>query len=210
MARRARTQIVSASDPSALERALDVLRLGGLVAFPTDTVYGLGALAFEAPAVAGLYDAKGRAGEKAIPVLVGEKEAIDVVGLPSEMARRLAAKLWPGAITLVIRKAPQLPEAVSAAGTVGVRMPNHPIALGLLHAAGPLAVTSANRSGRASPRSAEAVRAELEGRVELILDGGACPGGMPSTVVDCTGEKPVIVRQGPITVEQIEALLEAT
>jgi L-threonylcarbamoyladenylate synthase len=89
-------------------------------------------------------------------------------------------------------------------------MPNHPIALGLLHAAGPLAVTSANRSGRASPRSAEAVRAELEGRVELILDGGACPGGMPSTVVDCTGEKPVIVRQGPITVEQIEALLEAT
>jgi L-threonylcarbamoyladenylate synthase len=134
---------------------------------------------------------------------------MDVVGLPSEMARRLAAKLWPGAITLVILKGPQLPEAVSATGTVGARMPNHPIALGLLRAAGPLAVSSANRSGRTSPRSAEDVWAELKGRVELILDGGTCPGGMPSTVVDCTGEKPVIVRQGPITMDQIEMVLES-
>jgi L-threonylcarbamoyladenylate synthase len=207
MVRRARTQVVSASDPSAFEKALDVLKLGGLVAFPTDTVYGLGALAFEAGAVAGLFTAKGRAGEKAIPILVGAPDAMNEVGLPSEMARRLAAELWPGAITLVMQKRPQLPEAVSATGTVGVRMPDHPVALGLLRAAGPLAVTSANRSGRMSPRSAQDVREELEGRVELILDGGECPGGMPSTVVDCTGEKPVILREGPITLERIESIL---
>jgi L-threonylcarbamoyladenylate synthase len=208
MARKVRTRVVVASDPSALEAALEVLRFGGLVAFPTDTVYGLAAMAFEGRAVAGLYDAKGRSGEKAIPILVGVAEAMDQVGLPSEMARRLAAKFWPGAITLVMQKRPQLPEAVSATGTVGVRMPDHPIALGLLRAAGPLAVTSANRSGRTSPLSAQDVRAELEGKVELILDGGECPGRTPSTVVDCTGENPVIVRQGPITMAQIHSILK--
>lgn len=202
--------MLPAGDPAALATALDVLRLGGLVAFPTDTVYGLGAFAFDAGAVGALYEAKGRGAEKAIPILVGERAAMEMVGVPSVMARRLASAFWPGALTLVVPMQPEVPAAVSASGTVGVRMPDHPFALELLRAAGPLAVTSANRSGRSSPRSARDVRSELTGRVELILDGGECPGGRPSTVVDCTGERPAIVREGPITLAEIERVVHST
>jgi L-threonylcarbamoyladenylate synthase len=124
------------------------------------------------------------------------------------MARRLAEKFWPGPLTLVVVKRPELPSVVAPADTVGVRVPDHPVALHLLRAAGPLAVTSANRSGSPSPRTADEVRAELGGRIELILDGGECPGGRSSTVVDCTRESPLILREGPITLGQIEAALD--
>ena len=203
----ARAQVFPADDPAALERALEVLRAGGLVAFPTDTVYGLGALAFDVEAVASLYLAKGRGAEKAIPVLLGEAGEIERVALPSEMARRLAQAFWPGPLTLVVVKRPELPEAVSSIGTVGVRVPDHPAALRLLRASGPLAVTSANRSGGPSPRTADEVRAELDDRIPLILDGGTSPGGRPSTVVDCTGGAPVVLRKGPVTLEQLQGAL---
>jgi L-threonylcarbamoyladenylate synthase len=188
--------------------ALAVLRAGGLVAFPTDTVYGLGALAFDGHAVAGLYQAKRRDAEKAIPILLGDAGALEEIGSPSVMARRLAEAFWPGPLTLVVAKRPEVPDAIGMAGTVGVRVPDHPVAIRLLQAAGPLATTSANRSGSTNPRTADEVRAELEGKIDLIVDGGTCPGGRPSTVVDCTGGEPVVLREGPVTLEQIRAELE--
>ena len=207
MPRRVRTQVIEADDPSALVAALEVLRAGGLVAFPTDTVYGLGALAFEGQAVARLYLAKERGIEKAIPVLLGEASALETVGSSSAMARRLAEAFWPGPLTLVVLKRPEVPDAVGLAGTVGVRVPNHPVALRLLEAAGPLATSSANRSGSSSPCTADEVRAELDDRIDLVLDGGECPGGRPSTVVDCTGSEPVVLREGPVSMGQIQAAL---
>ena len=203
-----RTTILSAQQPGTLEQALRVLRSGGMVAFPTDTVYGLGALAFDGAAVKRIYTAKGRPVEKAIPILLGDEADLAKVtmGVP-DLASRLAAHYWPGPLTLVIPKHPDLPEAVSATETIGVRMPDHPVARMLLQAAGPMAVTSANISGQPSPSTAEEVQDQLGGRIALIIDGGRTPGGVPSTVVDCTGAEPSILREGPISKEEILAVL---
>jgi L-threonylcarbamoyladenylate synthase len=201
-----KTETLSAQLVSAIARALEVLRGGGLVAFPTDTVYGVGALAFDAAAVESIYLAKDRPAEKAIPILIGDAADLSkVTAEVPEIAARLAARFWPGALTLVTPKHPALPEAVSGTPTVGVRVPDHAAARALLRAAGPMAVTSANISGQASPCTAQEVYAQLGGRIPLILDGGQTPGGTPSTVVDCTGAAPVILREGPISREQIEA-----
>jgi L-threonylcarbamoyladenylate synthase len=198
------TEILPADDPSAMERALALLRSGGLAAFPTDTVYGLGALADSERSIEALYIVKGRDASKAIPILIGNVEDLARVSPdPGELALRLAARFWPGPLTLVVPKCPALPEALSALPTVGVRMPDHPAALALLRLAGPLAVTSANLSGGESPSTAEEVTAQLGGRIPLVLDGGRTPGGRPSTVVDCTGQEPKILRQGPITLEDL-------
>jgi L-threonylcarbamoyladenylate synthase len=124
-------------------------------------------------------------------------------GLP-ELALKLAGRFWPGPLTLVVPKHPELSEAVSASGTVGVRMPDHPVARALLRLAGPMAVTSANISGRPSPTYANEVFNQLGGRVALIIDGGKTPGGIPSTVVDCVGAEPKILRVGPIPEAQIQ------
>ena len=203
-----RTTILSAQQPGTLEKALRVLRGGGMVAFPTDTVYGLGALAFDGAAVKRIYTAKGRPVEKAIPILLGDEADLAKVtmGVP-DLASRLAAHYWPGPLTLVIPKHPDLPEAVSATATIGVRMPDHPVARMLLQAAGPMAVTSANISGQPSPTTAQEVHDQLGGRIALIIDGGRTPGGVPSTVVDCTGAEPLILREGPISKEEILAVL---
>ncbi|MEW5827696.1 MAG: L-threonylcarbamoyladenylate synthase [Chloroflexota bacterium] len=189
-----------AGNPESLERALAILRGGGLVAFPTDTVYGVGALAFDPVAIAGIYAAKARPAEKAIPVLIGDAEDLDRVSddVPP-LALILAARFWPGPLTLVVPKSVHLPGIVSAAPTVGVRVPDHPAARALLRAAGPMAVTSANLSGRPSPSSSDEVLAQLNGRIPLILDGGMTPGGIPSTVVNCLGAEPAILREGPLS-----------
>jgi L-threonylcarbamoyladenylate synthase len=193
----------------ALEQALELLQQGELVAFPTDTVYGLGAMAFDSQAIDRLYQAKGREAGKAIAILVGEAEALQrVTAGMNEMAMRLAQRFWPGPLTLVVEGHPSLPANLSPRPTVGVRMPDHPVALTLLRRAGPLAVTSANLSGAPNANTAQEVLAQLGGRVALILDGGKTPGGLPSTVLDCTGPQPVILRLGPITLEQIYAVLE--
>ncbi len=199
-----KTEVVSTSNPRALKSALAVLRAGGLVAFPTDTVYGLAADILQPQAIQRLYDAKGRDAAKAVAVLVGSLEQVEQItaGLTAPAAR-LAARFWPGALTLVLPKRPGLPENLSTLPTVGVRMPDHAFALALLRAAGPLAVSSANLSGQASPQTADEVLAQLEGRIELLLDGGACPGGVPSTVVDCTGADLRILRQGAIPADEI-------
>ncbi|MBE7436374.1 MAG: threonylcarbamoyl-AMP synthase [Anaerolineales bacterium] len=199
------TEIVPASE---ISRALEILRKGGIGAFPTDTVYGLGALAFDNAAIESIYTAKDRPLEKAIPILIGDLSDLDRIGsdIP-EMALRFAERFWPGPLTCVIPKKSTLPPAVSATSTVAVRIPNHPDALALLRAAGPMAVTSANISGAQNPLTAQDVYEQLQGRIPIILDGGKTPGGIPSTLVDCTGEKPVILREGPITLENLISTL---
>jgi L-threonylcarbamoyladenylate synthase len=203
-----KTEVLPASDPHALRHAADVLRHNGLVAFPTDTVYGVGAMAFKAEAVQRLYIIKGRSTDKAIAVLVARNS--DLLRVADELtpaAQKLALKYWPGPVTLVVPKAPSLPKAVSALPTVGVRLPDHPAARALLELTGPLAVTSANRSGEPSTLTAEDVLAQIGGRIDLLLDGGRTPGSLPSTVVDCTGARPRVLREGPISAVEIEAAI---
>ena len=201
-----KTEIIPASE---IQTALEVLQNGGIVAFPTDTVYGLGALAFDNSAIESIYVAKKRPVEKAIPVLVVDVKNFDLVAssIP-EMAKRFAEKFLPGPLTCVVPKKSTLPPAISATDTVAVRIPNHPDALNLLKAAGAMAVTSANISGQESPVTAEEVYKQLNGRIPLILDGGKTFGGVPSTLVDCTGEMPVILREGPISLEQLLSVLK--
>lgn len=203
------TIVRSSNHPRALESAIEILRTGGLVAFPTDTVYGLGAMLSDPQAIDRLYIAKGRETAKAIAVLLGSLEQLpQVAGEMSAVAHRLAQAFWPGPLTLVVNRHPDLPPNLSPDPTVGVRMPDHPLALALLNLAGPLAVTSANLSGQPSPSTAQEVYAQLGGRIALILDGGQTPGGAPSTVVDCTTSEPLILRSGPISLDQIRAILE--
>jgi L-threonylcarbamoyladenylate synthase len=201
-----KTDIVPATE---IKRALEVLKSGGLVAFPTDTVYGVGALAFDNAAIESIYTAKDRPIEKAIPILIGEMTDLDkvAVNIPN-MARIFASRFWPGPLTCIVPKKQTLPLAVSATSTVAVRIPNHADALALLRAAGPMAVTSANISGQPSPSTAEEVYAQLNGRIPLILDGGKTPGGVPSTLVDCIGNEPIILREGPISLAELLSAME--
>lgn len=198
------TKTVFMNDEWAVDLAVEVLNAGGLVAFPTDTVYGLAALAFEPVCIERIFEAKGRDTTKAIPILVGTLEQLSQVALMlTPAADKLAQRFWPGALTLVVPRHTSLPDVLSPIPTVGVRMPAHPYALELLRRAGPLAVTSANLSGQDNPRTAQDVLAQLDGRIALVVDGGAAPGGVPSTVVDCTGEQARILRHGAITDEEI-------
>ncbi len=201
------TRLLPASAES-IRLAGQLLQEGSLVAFPTDTVYGVGSLAFDGPAVESIYLAKARPAEKAIPVLIaGLSDLARVVLTVPEMAARLARRFWPGPVTLLLPKHPDLPLAVSATASVGVRVPDHPVALALLRLAGPMAVTSANISGGSNPTTAEEVMHQLGGRIALILDGGVAPGGLPSTVVDCTGPDPKLVREGPVSLAEIQAAI---
>lgn len=201
-----RTSRIDLGSPTWVSRSLAVLRAGGLVAFPTDTVYGVGAILGDSAAVESIREAKGRPSEKPIPVLVSSWDNVPGLAETTSRTRRLAAAFWPGPLTLILRSHPGLPSAVESGGTVGIRAPDHPAALALLREAGPLAVTSANRSGNPDPVTADDVMAALGGRIDLVVDGGACPGGRPSTVVDCTGGDPKILRQGPVGLEAILAV----
>lgn len=202
-----KTETLTTTHPQAVQYAVDVLRHKGLVAFPTDTVYGLAALP-EAAAVEHLLAAKGHSMERAIAILIGQLSDWEQVAhsFPAP-GLALAQAFWPGPLTLVVPQHPALPAVVCAAGGVGLRLPAHAFAQRLLAASGPLAVSSANRTGEAFPRTAAAVQAQLQGRVDLILDGGPTPGGQPSTIVDCTQALPQVLRAGPITAEQIAAVL---
>ena len=200
------TLVVPADDPRALQQALDTLQQGGLVAFPTDTVYGLGALAFDPISIECLYAVKGRESSKAIPILICDLgELSQVAATIDSRTRRLAERFWPGPLTLVVPRHPSLPDVLTPYPTVGVRMPDHPVALAFIKRTGPLAVTSANLSGQPSATTAGEVLAYLRGRIDLLLDGGPTPGGVSSTVVDCSGPDLAILRQGPITLEELLA-----
>jgi len=195
--------------PADLSRAADLLRQGALVAFPTETVYGLGADATNGQAVAAVFAAKGR--PRFNPLICHYPEAAaawrDVV--PDTRAERLAARFWPGPLTLVLpRRAGSRVDPLTGAGleTLAVRVPAHPLALALLRAVGrPLAAPSANPSGRVSPTTAEHVLQGLAGRIAAVLDGGPCPVGVESTVLDLTGARPVVLRPGGIPAEEIAA-----
>ncbi len=207
-----KTHVVSADRPGALAQAAAVLRAGGLVAFPTDTVYGVGAHALLPDAVARLYTAKVRPEGKAIPLLLADAADIERVSrdLPP-LAWRLIAAFWPGALTLVVPRSAWLPDIVTAGGpTVAVRLPDHPTPRALARALGaPLAATSANLSGQAEATTAAEVLAQLEGRIELLLDGGVCAGGVASTVLDLTVHPPAILRAGALDLAPLQRLLAA-
>ncbi len=199
-----------APDPAAIGDAAAVLREGGLVAFPTETVYGLGADALNPGAVARIYAAKGRPVDNPIIVHIAEAEALGslVTGIPPA-AETLIGACWPGPLTLVLPAAPLVPE-VTRGGlpSVAVRVPAHPVALALIRAAGcPLAAPSANRSGRPSPTTAQHVLADLGGSVDLVLDGGPTPVGVESTVLDLTSDPPLLLRPGGASLERLEALI---
>ena len=196
-----KTIVIPATQGDAIQQALVILARNGTVAFPTDTVYGLAADAYSSPAIQKLFQIKDRGQEKSIAVLLGSSEQLDKVTLdPNQAAMALAHAHWPGALTLVVPRHPDLPADLSPLPTLGVRIPDHPVALALLQASGPLAVTSANLSGQEDTKTAEEVLAQLDGRVDLVLDGGETPGGVPSTVVDMTGATPKILRKGPVTI----------
>jgi L-threonylcarbamoyladenylate synthase len=196
-------------EPDVIRRAADILRAGGLVAFPTETVYGLGANGLDSAAVARIFEAKGRPATNPVILHVSDaSEALNVAANWPVTAEMLARQFWPGPLTLVVPKADKVPPIVTAGGpTVAVRCPNHPVAQALIRAAGvPIAAPSANRSTELSPTRAEHVLKSLNGRIDMILDGGACSGGLESTVVDVTGETPHLLRPGLITVPMLESV----
>ena len=194
-----KTQLVATTHPEAIALACEVIRSGGLIAFPTDTLYGLGCDPHLPIALQKVYAAKGRSASKAIPVLISSpKQLTDLVsGLP-EQACNLMEQYWPGALTLVLPKNPALPPDLTPYPGLAVRMPDHPFALSLLDQTGPLAVTSANLSDHENPRDAQGVLQQLEGLVDLVLDGGELTGGLASTIIDCMGSEPKLLREGPI------------
>ncbi len=207
-------------DPKIIKGAARIIRNGGLVIFPTETVYGLGADAFNARAVAKIFKAKGRPEGKPLIVHVAKKSTIDEVARDvPPVARKLVHKFWPGPLTLVLKVRRGLPNAVtgttsilssmlvkdvtSGERTVAMRMPDHPVALALIRAAGPIAAPSANFSGDPPPRSIKEIPKALLEKVDLVLDAGRTPVGVPSTVIDLTQKVPVMVREGVISRTQL-------
>jgi L-threonylcarbamoyladenylate synthase len=193
----------------AIRMAASSVSNGDLVVLPTDTVYGVGADAFQAAAVAGLLRAKGRDRSFPVPVLVGSWSTIDgLVTAVDERTRSLVEAFWPGALTLVVRHAPSLNwDLGDANGTVAVRMPLHPVAIELLEATGPLAVSSANRHGEPAAQTAAEARAQLGEDVAVYLEDGPATGGVASTIVDVTPDRPRILRVGAISVEMLREVV---
>jgi len=192
--------------------AIEVLRAGGLVVMPTDTVYGLGVALEAKDALVRLFAAKDRPLDRAIVLLASDLEQAASVGVFSAAARLLAARFWPGGLTLVLPQAAEsrLPaELTGGAATIGVRIPGHESPRALARALGPLPVTSANLSGQPEAQDAPEVLAQLGPRIDLVLDGGRARGAVPSTVVDCSGELPRILRAGAISMADLAAVLAA-
>lgn len=199
--------------PEGIDDAVALLRAGRLVAFPTETVYGLGADAADPGALVRLYAVKGRPAGHPVIVHVADAAGLEVVAREvPDVARRLGAALWPGPLTLVVHRNPDRvsDRATGGRDTVGVRVPDHPLALALLRRfGGGIAAPSANRFGRVSPTTADAVAADLDGDVDLILDGGPCLVGVESTIVDVTGPEPTVLRVGGVSLERLGELLGA-
>lgn len=189
----------------AVDEAVNTISRGGLIVLPTDTVYGIGADAFDAAAVAALLAAKGRGRQMPPPVLVPDVRTLD--GLATEVsdeARRLVEAFWPGGFTIILRAQPSLQwDLGETRGTVALRMPDHGAALALLRRTGPLAVSSANKSGQPAALDAEDARAQLGDAVAVYLDGGTVSGGVASTIVDATGPQLRVVRAGAISIEAL-------
>jgi L-threonylcarbamoyladenylate synthase len=204
------TTILPIESPGALEEALDLLRSGEVVAFPTDTVYGVGVAADNAAAVERLYQVKGRPADLALPLLLADAADLERVchDVP-QAAWELVQRFWPGGLTLVLPRSLQLPDRVSAGRrSVAVRLPDHAVPRELARRLGmPLASSSANRSGAPPAATAEQVAGELGGRIPLVLDGGRCRQEQASTILDLTVAPPAILREGPVSRLEIERVL---
>ena len=197
-------------DENSILEASELIKSGEVVAFPTETVYGLGANALDPRAVEKIFRAKGRPGDNPLIVHVSKTQDVDklVKELPPK-ARALMETFWPGPLTIVFKKSSVIPSEVTAGlNTVAIRMPNHPVALRLIDYSGlPIAAPSANRSGHISPTTARHVLEDMDGIIPLILDGGKCRVGLESTVLDMTSDIPVILRPGGVTLEMLEGIL---
>jgi len=203
------TSVIEQSNLKSAEFAQEVLQAGGVIAIPTETIYGIACLVSKRDSIKRLYAIKERDFLKAIPVLIGSLEQISRItaSFPSA-AYALSRHFWPGALTLIVNKHPGLPFELTRFLTVGVRMPDHDWLRSLIQSCGPLAVTSANISGQPSLSTAQKVMDELSGRVDLLIDGGICPGGIPSTVIDCTFSPAKVLREGDIPEPAIRKVLE--
>ena len=198
------TELLPLNHPDAFNRASWIIRSGGVIAFPTDTVYGIGASAFNETAIEKIYQVKKRSHLKAIPILISDASELSHITTPiNPLTNKIINTLWPGALTLVLPIHPNLPGNLSEGDSIGVRVPDHDLVQDLLRVTGPIAATSANLSGNPSALTAAEVIHQLEGSIDLILDGGPAPGGMASTVLDCTREEPALLREGPVSWEQI-------
>jgi L-threonylcarbamoyladenylate synthase len=207
MARR-HTRLLAA-DARGIAEAAAILRSGGLVAFPTETVYGLGANALETAAVRGIFEAKCRPADDPLIVHLADAGELERVAIPDDASLVLGRRFWPGPLTLVLRKQPTVPAEVTAGlDTVAVRVPAHPVARELLRAAGlPVAAPSANRFGRPSPTRAQHVLDDLEGRIDAVIDGGPTNVGVESTIVEVASTTPRLLRPGGLAAEDIEGVL---
>ena len=189
-----------------VEKGISILKQGGLVAFPTDTVYGLGAWADHQPAVERVYRVKERPRNIALPLLLADISQIGGVAEPvPPIAWLLAHNFLPGALTIVLHKSNSVPDIITAGGiTVAVRVPAHPVPIALVQGLGaPIVGTSANVSGKPSALTADEVYSQFGNKIDLVIDGGRCPGGRESTIIDVTGEEPIILREGAISREEL-------
>ena len=202
------TQLLPATEAS-LALAARLLADGELVAFPTETVYGLGAHALDAEAVRGIFAAKGRPADNPLIVHIHDRSQLDDICEVNDLAIRLMDAFWPGPLTIILPRKAAVPDVVTAKlDTVAVRMPSHPVAMAMLKACNlPIAAPSANRSGKPSPTSAQHVFDDMDGRIPLILDGGESDVGLESTVISLVGEKPCILRPGGVTKAMLEGVI---
>jgi L-threonylcarbamoyladenylate synthase len=207
-----KTETIHAGNENALRRAVEVLKAGGVVAFPTDTVYGVAVSPWDTDALARLYKAKRRQPDHPIPLLLSDADQLERVATVTRRIRRqvqqLITRFWPGGLTLVLPKTEIVPNLVSHTHTVGVRVPDLPLARALIQGAGGvLAVSSANISGQPSPITAQEVEEQLGRRIDLILDDGPSQGGVPSSVLDCTTSPPALLRRGAIAAAELQAII---
>ena len=196
---------VAADDVTAINEAADIIKNGDLVAFPTETVYGLGADAFNEEACRKIYEVKGRPPYKPLSLMVANHEMIDDIADVSPVAQRLIEKFLPGALTLILPKKSTVPDFVTAGSqTVGIRMPDNKIALALIKASQcPIAAPSANLSNESPPTTAQEVFKSFDSKIPMILDGGTCQFGISSTIVDLTGDEPHILREGAVKLDSL-------
>jgi L-threonylcarbamoyladenylate synthase len=203
-------RIIPAADPECVQEATAALCGGGLIIYPTDTVYGLGAVAQADEAVRRLFRAKGRAPDRPLPLLLANATEVErVAAQVPPLARRLMERFWPGALTIVLRRSPRFHSlALAGSDTVGVRVPDHPLLREVIRrTGGPITGTSANRSGLPSPLTVAEAIEQVGEAVDLAIDGGRCRGGVESTVIDITGERPRILREGAVRRGEIEEAL---
>jgi len=196
-----------------VEKGISILKQGGIVAFPTDTVYGLGACSNLRPAVERIYRVKERPQNMALPLLLADISQISDVAYPvTQIAWLLARNFLPGALTIVLYKSNLVPGSITAGGkTVAVRIPSHPIPVALIESLGtPIVGTSANLSGKPNALTADEVYAQFGDKIDLVIDGGRCPRGIESTVVDVTGETPKVLREGAISIGEINQVCGCT